>query len=335
MPRPLHEQVVVVTGASSGIGRATALQLGRAGASVVLASRNRMALEEVDREIRTSGGKSLVVVTDVSQWEQVQNLAQKTVNTFGRIDTWINNAAVSMYATVEQNSIEELNRLVQVNLLGVMYGVKAALPYMIQQKQGTLINVSSALGNRAIPLQVAYSATKHGVKGFIEGLRLELKRDHPYIQAVTIFPASINTPFFSHARSKMGVKPMPFPPAYAPQLAAETIVHAVQNPQRDLYIGGASMLFTLLQRLSPMLVDNLLLTGNVGFELQKTNEPYHGPDNLFEPLNVPGRVEGDFQKLTKPSLYTRFFELTPGWQRGLSLITGIVLLLTARRISRS
>ena len=177
MLRPLAQQVVVITGASSGIGRATAVRFGAAGASVVLAARNEVALQEAAREVEHAGGIALVMPTDVAKWEQVERLATRAVDRFGRVDTWVNNASVSEYATVEQMTIEEIERIIQVNLLGMIYGVKAALPHLKRQRQGTIVNVSSVVGERAVPLQSVYVATKHGIKGFTESLRLELEHE--------------------------------------------------------------------------------------------------------------------------------------------------------------
>ena len=319
MPRPIHEQVVVITGASSGIGRETALQLGKLGASVVLAARNEPALQEVAHEIRAAGGRAYVVPTDVAIQEQVEHLATEAINAFARIDTWVNNAAVSIYALVEDTTPEEYARLFQVNVMGTIFGVKAALPHMKRQGYGTIINLGSVVSQRAVPLQSGYVATKHAVKGFTEALRMELRRDYPEIHVTLILPAGINTPFFNHARSKMGVKPQPYPPAYPPSLAAEAIIHAAENPTRDIYVGGASMMITLMERISPAFTDWFMMRGNNGFALQKTDQPDNGLDILDAPEAGVGRVEGDFGHITKPSMYTRIFELTPAWQKALLL----------------
>src|SRR6478735_4993432 len=202
MPIPLSDQVVVITGASSGIGRETALEFGRRGASVVIAARNEPALTEVAREIERHGGNALPAPTDVSDWTQVERLAGTAVARFGRIDTWVNNAAISAYATVEEMEIEEIERIMRVNLLGQIYGMKAALPHLKRQHAGTIINVASALAERSVPLQATYCATKHGIKGFTEALRLELKNEQSGIAVVLVLPSSINTPLFEHARSK-------------------------------------------------------------------------------------------------------------------------------------
>ncbi len=204
MPRPLAEQVVVLTGASSGIGRAAAGLFGERGASVVLAARDADALREVAREVELAGGRALAVPTDVGDWPQVEALARAAVDHFGRIDTWVNDAGVAIGGTVEATEVAEVERIFRVNVLGVIHGVKAALPYMTTQRAGTIINVGSVAGVRAFPIQSVYSATKHAVKGLTEGLRLELWKKDGDFHVTYIAPAAINTPLFAESRTKFG-----------------------------------------------------------------------------------------------------------------------------------
>ena len=299
MVRPLSEQVVVITGASSGIGRATAHLLARHGASLVLAARNESALEETAREVEERGGNAVAVPTDVSDPAQVQRLAERAVEAFGRIDTWVNGAAVSVYGTVEQLTDEEMRRVVEVALLGTMYGARAALPHL-RRSGGTLIDIASVAGRRAVPLQAPYSAAKHGIVGFDEALRVELARDAPNVGVTTILPYGINTPFFNHARSKLGVLPQPTPPAYAPEAVAEAIAWAAEHRTREIVVGGAAKGALLMQRLSPSLVDRALALGDMGFKLQMSGRPDDGVDSLFSPAPGPYAVHGEFGHLTMP-----------------------------------
>jgi short-subunit dehydrogenase len=335
MAKPLRDQVVVITGASQGIGRETALQLARHGASIVVAARNKEALDELAVQVERLGGKADVVVTDVAEYDQVEGLAQRAIERFGRIDTWINNAAVSIYATVEQLEPDEMERLLRVNLLGQMYGSKAAIARMKPRREGTIVNVGSALSERAIPLQSAYVASKHGVRGFSEALRLELIHEDAGIEVVCILPSSINTPLFSFARSKLGVQPMPVPPVYEPRVVAAAICHAAEHGGREIVVGGWGKLLIAGQWLSPSLLDRYMLQGGRAFEQQKTQRPDDARDNLFEASTGPGATSGQFGRDSKStSLYTTYLELHPTRKRivGAALLLGV--LTAIRRIGR-
>ena len=335
MPRPLAEQVLVITGASSGIGRATAVEAGRRGATVVLAARNVRGLHAAAAEVERVGGTPHAVPTDVAEYAQVERLAAETVERFGRIDTWVNNAAVAMYATVEQATVEELVRVIQVDLMGQIYGIKAALPHLRRRGGGTIICVGSALSERAVPLQAPYVAAKHGLKGFTESLRMELEREKTGINVTLIEPASINTPFFRHARSKLGVMPRPMPPAYEPELVAEAILVATEHPRRDVVVGGAGKVLTVLERISPPLVDRLMLAFDQGVRQQQTDEPDDGRDNLDAPLDEGGSARGEWGHLSVAhSPYTRHLELHPLRSRTGLVAAAIGALVLARRLGR-
>jgi short-subunit dehydrogenase len=335
MHTALKEQVVVITGASQGIGRETALLMATKGASIVVAARNEQALAELATEVERLGGRAEAVVTDVADYDQVERLGQRAAETFGRIDTWVNNAAVSIYATVEQLEPDEMERLVRVNLLGQMFGSRVAARHMKRAGAGTIINVGSALSERAIPLQSAYVATKHGVQGFSEALRLELKHQEAGIDVVLILPSSMNTPLFNHARSKMGVQPMPVPPVYEPRVVAEAICHAAEHGGREIVAGGSGKLLILAQRLSGSLLDRYMLQGGRSFEQQKTSRPDDVRDNLFAPSSGPGSTTGDFGEGSRPtSLYTTHFELHPGRKRVAIGAFLLALLAFVRRAGR-
>lgn len=335
MPRPLSDQVIVITGASSGIGRETAIEFGLQGASVVLAARNPDALNEVANEIQRLGGTPFVAVTDVAEWNQVNRLAQQTVERFGRIDTWINNAAVMEHATVEQTTFDEAERIIRVNLLGQIAGTKAALPQFMEQGYGTIINVSSVLGFRSVPLLSIYCATKHGVNGFTESLRMELQRDHPGITVTLVMPASINTPLFAHSRSKLGVMPRPIPPVYEPGAVARAILHAAEHPQRDIFVGSIGPVTNVLEARVPSLIDWYMVSGNRIFKEQMTGQPDDGMDNLFHPGAGTGETTGRFgQKSKALSLYTQYLGLHPARRKILSAVATLGLLALVRRTGR-
>jgi short-subunit dehydrogenase len=334
MPRPLAEQVVVITGASSGIGRETAHHLAREGAALVLVARNETPLRETAAEVESLGGRALVAAGDVAIPEQMQRVADQAAAHFGRIDTWVNGASVATYGTVEQTTIDEMRRIIEVNLLGVIYGTKAALPFL-RQTGGTLITISSVTGVRAVPLLSAYSAAKHGIVGFSDALRMELDRERAGVAVTTILPYGINTPFFNHARSKLGVLPRATPPAYEPAAVAEAIVWAAEHPTREIFVGGAGKGVALLQRLSPALLDRLMTVGGLAFKMQQSNRPDDGVDNLFEPAAGPYTIRGEFDGITIPSNgYARTFEFHPMRQR--LAVAGMLLALAAlvRRAGR-
>jgi short-subunit dehydrogenase len=321
---PLNEQVVVITGASSGIGRETARFMAERSATIVAAARNETALDTLCSEITVRGGRAMPVIADVADPLQVAAIGHQAIERFGRVDTWVNNAAVSIYATVEQLEPDEMRRLIEVNLLGVMYGSRVAVQLMRPRGRGTIINVGSVLSDRAVQLQSAYSASKHGIAGFSEALRLELQQDSG-IDVVLIQPSSINTPFFTWARSRFGVKPQPIPPVYEPSAVAEVIAHAAEHGGREIVVGGAGKLLSLGQWLSPSLVDRYLLQGGRGFRQQLTDKPDDRIDNLFEPSVGAGRTTGDFEGPTRPdSMYTRVFELHPLLKR-LGLAIGLLI----------
>jgi len=335
MLRRVENQVIVITGASSGIGRETGIRLGARGASVVLAARNEAALHEVARVVDQLGGRAHVVVTDVAEFIQVQRLANEAVDRFGRIDTWINNAGVSVYGSVEHVPVEEIERVIRVNLIGMIYGVKAVLPHLKRQRQGTIINVASVLGLRSVPLQAAYCSSKHGIKGFTDALRMELRRDRCGINVALILPSSMNTPIFNAARSRMRGKPKPLPPVYTPALTAEAIVFATEHPVRDLIIGDGGKLLDVAQRISPALVDRFMLLQDRMFSQQQVNERSDGVDNLFEPIMGVGSVTGAWGKAEiSTSAYTRYVEPYPNRKRLLVALIAAGLVALTRRGAR-
>ncbi len=293
---PVSEQVWVITGGSSGIGRATALAAGAEGARLVLAARGEAALTAARREVEDAGGEVLVVPTEVADFSQVAELGRRAVERFGRIDSWVNAAAVSVYGEFLDLPIEEIRRVVEVTLLGTVHGTKVALDQMRRQPGGgTVINVSSGLGDRAFPLQSAYSLAKYGVNGLGDALRVELAHAELPLRVATIKPASIDTPFFAHARSRMGVAPQPVPPVYAPELVAAAVLHAAMHPVRELAVGGAASGLGLVARLSPRLLDGSLRL--LGYSSQQTNDPElpAAEDNLFAPVDGPGAVRGGWE----------------------------------------
>jgi NAD(P)-dependent dehydrogenase (short-subunit alcohol dehydrogenase family) len=314
--KPVEEQVVALMGASSGIGRETALRFADRGAKVVVSARNEKGLNSLVEEIRGKGGQATAVPAEVTEFEQVKAVADRAVEMYGRLDTWVHLAAVLLVASFEDTTPREFARVVDVNLMGQVYGTMAALPHIKREGGGALIHVSSMGAKRSIPLQSAYCASKHGIDGFLESLRVELQREKLPISVSQVMPATINTPLFDKARTKLGVKPVAPPPIYQPGIVSEAILHATENPARDLVVGGAAKAVILSQTVSPRLLDILLKLR--GFEVHYTSEPKpeDAPDNLFEPIDGYNTVEGSFRDRAHPRSLYNWLQLHPTVKRG-------------------
>ena len=330
--KPIHEQVVVVVGANSGIGRETALQFAERGAQVVAAGRSLPALTELVREIESGGGEATAYAADVSQFEQVQALADHAVERYGRIDTWVHAAAVSLYAPFQQTKPEEFRRVIEVNLIGQAFGAMAAVPQLKRAGGGALIHIGSVESKRSFPLHSAYAASKHGMIGFIDALRVELMHDRLPISVTTILPAGINTPFFDKSLTRIGVKPRPSPPVYEPSLVAGAILHAAEHPIREIYVGGAGKSMEWLHLLSPNLTDRLL--SRLGYWPQLTNQPKsdQAPSNLYEHMEGYDQVQGTFSKEARGVSILTSLETNPGLRWGvMAVMAGLGYVLLSRR----
>lgn len=308
--KPISQQVVAIVGASSGIGRETALQFAKKGAKVVVAARSQSGLESLVSEIKLFGGDAVAIVADVSEFEQVKAIADKAIEVYGRLDTWVHAAATGVLAPFDQITPEEFKRVIDVNLTGQAYGAMAALPHLKKEGRGALIHISSVEARRSIPLQSPYSASKHGVEGMLDSLRVELQHEGLPISVTNVLPSVINTPFYNKVRTKLGVKPTGVPPYYQPSIVAEAILYVAEHPTRDFIVGDVGKVLDVMQRVSPALVDNLLLL--IGFAGQRTNEPKSedAPDNVFEPIAGYDTVEGDFGNLTIPT-FTDWLDMNP------------------------
>ncbi len=312
--KPLSEQVVVIMGASSGIGRETALQMARQGARVVVAARDGEALDSLAEAVKAERGQAVAVIADTSRMSDVQQAADVAVERYGGFDTWVQAAAVAVYARFEDTTPEEFRRVLDVNVLGNVHAALVALPHLRRRGAGAFISISSVEARRSFPYHAAYAASKHAIDGLLEALRVELRQEGAPISVTNILPASINTPLFDKARSRLGVKPMPMPPIYQPATVAPLILHAAEHPTRELLAGGSAKALLTTQRISPRLLDALLL--RVGFRTQLSDqEKDEGADNLERPLPGWGRSEGSFSRGARSHSAYNWFETRASLRR--------------------
>jgi short-subunit dehydrogenase len=292
--KPIDEQVVVIVGCTSGIGRVTARQFAERGANLVLGAREPADLVTLADEIRSTGARVETHEVDVASFESVERLAGFAETTFGRVDTWVQLAAVSLYATFEATRPDEFRRVIEVNLIGQAYGAMAALPRLRRAGGGALIEVSSVEAEVALPYQSAYAASKHGMAGFLRALRLELQAEGAPISVTQVMPSGIDTPLFHNARTKLGVAPKPTAPIYDPIVVASAIVAAAEKPVGDLIVGGGGMAFAMMRRWLPGATERVLKV--IGFEGQRTDRPKSqlAPDNVDAPLSTTDEERGGF-----------------------------------------
>lgn len=298
--KPIAEQVMVITGASSGIGLATALHAARLGARVVLASRNEPELEKIAERIRREGGEALAVVTDVSRREDMQRLADRTVEAFGGFDTWVNNAGIGIYGRLEEVSDEDHHRLFEINFWGLVYGTQIAAAHL-KPKGGAIINLGSVVSDIALPIQGMYAASKHAIKGFTDAFRMELMAEKAPISVTLIKPSAINTPFPQHARNYLDEEPTLPPPVYQPEDVASAIVHAAQHGGRDYYIGSGGKLMSSLNKRIPSLMDWGASRSGKLESSGPVSRPREG--SLYGPA-TDGSARGDLSLQARRSLYT-------------------------------
>jgi NAD(P)-dependent dehydrogenase (short-subunit alcohol dehydrogenase family) len=280
MPRPLDQQVVVISGAASGIGRATARRFAKRGARLAVGGRSAAGVAAIVEEIQAAGARGVGMEVDVSQRDQVEALAALAMKTYGRIDTWVNNAGVSIYGRFETISEEEARRVFDVNFFGTMHGMQTAIPLLRAQGGGTIINLASVVGKRALPLQNFYSASKFAIVGLTEAVRVEMKTEKANIALCAICPPSIDTPFYDNALSKTGFTAKPLPVVLPADAVAKDIVRCAVHARREVWVGWIGKLFVSLSIMFPWMMD--LYITSLGYQAQMTAEPA-GEAALFEP----------------------------------------------------
>ena len=330
--KPIQEQVMVITGASSGIGLATARLAAEQGATLVLAARSEGALRELETEMTAAGHRVSAVVADVSREEDVRAVARVAQELYGGFDTWVNNAGVGMYGTLEEVSVADMRRLFDINFWGLVYGSREAVK-TLRGRGGALINVGSTASERAIALQGAYSASKHAVKAFTDALRMELEADEAPVSVTLIKPGPIDTPFPMNARNYLKDEPQHVPPVYAPETVARAILHAAVIPTRDLFVGSGGRGIAAFGQLAPGATDKAM----EGFIIPRTHSGRPPLPRSQNGLNAPSErlsERGDYPGMVRgASLYTQAAQ-SGGLRTALLLGAGVAALAligTARR----
>ena len=302
--KKVEDQVIVITGASSGIGLTTARMAAERGARLVLAARSEDALRQLTDEITGSGGQAVYVAADVSKQDDVREIAEKAQDAFGGFDTWINNAGVFIYGRLEDTPIEDMRKLFETNVWGLIYGSLEAVKHL-KGRGGALINIGSVVSDRSLVLQGIYSASKHAVKGFTDALRMELEHEGAPVSVTLIKPSAIDTPYPRHAKNFMDREATVPPPVYAPDVVARAVLHCAEHPQRDVFVGSGGKQMAALGYYAPGLMDTIMKKVFIG--LQKKDSPprpreensLDGPaGNLEERGSYDGHV-------AKSSLYTQ------------------------------
>ncbi|HKV10132.1 MAG TPA: SDR family oxidoreductase [Thermoanaerobaculia bacterium] len=335
MPGPRPSEVVVITGASAGVGRATVRAFAERGASIGLIARGREGLLAAQQEVEELGGKALVLPLDVADADQVELAAAEVEKKLGPIDVWINNAMVSVFSPAREMTAEEYRRVTEVTYLGYVYGTLAALRRMLPRDRGTIVQVGSALAYRGIPLQSAYCAAKHAIQGFCDSLWSELIHDGSNVRLTMVQMPAINTPQFGWVKSRLPRKPQPVPPIFQPEVAAKAIVWAAHHDRREVWVGWPTVKAIVGNKIAPGYADRYLAKN--GYESQQYDglDDPHRAHNLWEPLPGDPGAHGDFDDRAT----SRSPQLWATTHRGLLALAGaglagLGLLWTLARNSR-
>ena len=295
-PEMRKSRVVVITGASAGVGRATAQAFAREGAHIGLIARGIDRLEAVRREVEELGGRALVLPADVADADAIENAAAEVVRQFGAIDVWVNNAMTSVFSAIKEMTAAEFKRVTEVTYLGYVHGSLSALKRMLPRDRGVIIQVGSALAYRGIPLQSAYCGAKHAIQGFCDSLRCELIHDKSRVEVCMVQMPALNTPQFDWVKSRLPHKAQPVPPIFQPEIAADAILHASHHPRREYWVGGPTVMAIGGNKFAPALLDHYLASN--GYESQQTSEPEdpNRANNLWEPVPGAYNAHGRFNQ---------------------------------------
>jgi short-subunit dehydrogenase len=331
--KPLYQQVIFITGATSGIGLATVHRAVEQGAKVFMAARNEEELQRIQDEMRNNGYETAYAVVDVAEQDQLQYAVDHCVQTFGGIDTFVNNAGISIYGKLLDTDIEEAKRLFDTNFWGVVNGCKVAVPVM-REKGGVIINIGSVLSNVALPIQGLYSASKHAVKGYTDAFRRELMAEKAPIQVTLLTPSAIDTPYPEHARSHIG-EPVHTPPVYSADVVAKAILKCATKPTRELGVGSSAYIFPVMDRFFPKLQDKIMSSSAFmehGQSTKKklTNREHEDKGNLFDIPEQEGRKKGHYPgHVMKSSFMTELSERKKLIKGG-AIATGLAVLMFKR-----
>jgi NAD(P)-dependent dehydrogenase (short-subunit alcohol dehydrogenase family) len=291
-----RSRVIVITGASAGVGRATVRAFAREGAKIGLLARGVEGLEAAKREVEALGGSALVLPTDVADAGRVEAAAAAVEEKFGPIEVWVNNAMASVFSPIKDTPAEEFRRVTEVTYLGYVHGTLAALKRMLPRDRGVIVQVGSALAYRGIPLQAAYCASKHAIQGFCDSLRCELLHDGSNVRVTMVQLSAFNTPQFGWVKSRLPGKAQPVPPIFQPEIAADAIVYASRHPRREFVVGWPSLKAIVGNKIAPGYADHVL--ARQGYDAQQLDEPENPSrrDNLWEPVPGDHGAHGSFDK---------------------------------------
>ena len=327
--KPISEQIIVITGASSGIGLCTARMAVKRGARVVVAARAKEALQQLEQELNSSGQRAVHVAADVTNAADVHRIAETAVQTFGGFDTWVNDAGVSVYGRATDVPVEDEQSVFAVNFWGAVHGMKEAVAHL-RERGGALINVASEVSDHALPLQGAYSASKHALKAYTDTLRIELQDAKVPISVTLIKPTGIATPFFEHAKNYTEAEPIAPAPVYAPELVAEAILYAAETPTRDFLVGESAVLNSLLGRFTPVLNDKIMkIAAFKGQQDTRAPKPGHHETLAHASGNLQERGDYDITVM-EASLHSKAV-MHPGWTVAAAAVAGVALASAFRR----
>jgi short-subunit dehydrogenase len=326
--------VVVVTGASAGVGRATVRAFARQGADVGLLARGADGLDAAARDVEAAGGRALAIPTDVADASAVEAAADRIERELGTIDVWVNNAMVSVFSPVKELCADEVRRVTEVTYLGVVHGTLAALRRMLPRDRGSIVQVGSALAYRGIPLQAAYCGAKHAIQGFTESLRCELIHDASSVHVTMVQLPAMNTPQFDWVKSRLPREPQPVPPIYEPEIAADAIVWASFQRRREISVGATTIATIWLNKIAAGLLDRYL--ARTGYDAQQTEQPVdpNRTDNLWTPLPGDHGAHGRFTSRSAGSSAQTWLNERPRSLAGTALVGVALAAMIGRRLAR-